>query len=139
MPRKKVQIVNGEYYHVYNRGVDKREIFQDEKDYLKFLRNLKDFNNKSYYEQRIQELESKKERGSFLFRKDKTVSIVAYSLLPNHYHLILKQLKDNGISNFMHKVGTSFTNFFNKKYNRSGRLFQGPYKTIHVNDNNYLL
>ena len=146
MPRRKIEIVNGEYYHIYNRGVDKREIFQEEKDYFKFLRNLKDFNNKSYYEERIQEIESKKfkkknkkERGSFLFGKDKTVSVVAYTLLPNHYHLILKQLTDNGIQDFMHKMGTSFTNFFNKKYDRSGYLFQGPYKAIHVDDNNYLL
>ncbi|MCK5027652.1 MAG: transposase [Candidatus Pacebacteria bacterium] len=143
MPSKKTQLVNGEYYHVYNRGVDKRMIFQDEKDYFKFLRNLKDFNNNSYYEQRIKELRPKiykiKERGSFILDKEKTVSIVAYSLLPNHFHLILKQLTDKGISNFMHKIGTSFTNHFNKKHDRSGYLFQGPYKAVHINNDDYLL
>ena len=139
MPRKKVQFANGDYYHVYNRGVDKRKIFQDEKDYFKFLRNLKDFNNKSYYEQRIKIIEDKKEFNSFLAKNKKVVDIVAYSLLPNHFHLILKQLSDNGISKFMHKEGTSFTNFFNKKYDRSGSLFQGRYKAIHIDNEGYLL
>ena len=136
---RKVQFINEEYYHVYNRGVDKREIFQDEKDYFKFLRNLRDFNNKSYYEQRIKALESKKELSSFLLGKEKVIDIVAYSLLPNHYHLIIRQLTDNGVSNFMHKIGTSYTNYFNTKNNRNGSLFQGPYKAIHIDDNNYLL
>lgn len=144
MPNKKVQFVNEEYFHVYNRGVDKRKIFRDEKDHFKFLRNLKDFNDDSYYEQRIKELKSKsekfkKESRSFLIEKEKTVSVVAYSLLPNHFHLILKQVTDNGVPNFMHKVGTSFTNFFNKKNDRSGYLFQGLYKAIHINSDAYLL
>lgn len=136
---RKVQFINGEYYHIYNRGVDKREIFLDEKDYQKFLRGLKEFNNKSYYEERVKALEEKKELSSFLGGLERIVNIVTYSLLPNHFHLIIKQSADNGISNFMHKLGTSFTNYFNKKYNRSGSLFQGPYKLIHVKNNDYLL
>jgi len=136
---RKVKFVNGEYYHIYNRGVDKRAVFIDEKDYQKFLRNLKDFNNKSYYEQRESVIEEKKELSSFLEGLEKVVEIIVYSLAPNHFHLILKQLTDNGISNFMHKIGTSSTNYFNKKYGRSGSLFQGPYKLIHIENNDYLL
>ncbi len=136
---RKVQFINGEYYHIYNRGVDKREIFLDEKDYQKFLRSLKEFNNRSYYEERAKVLEDTKELSSFLKELEKAIDIIAYSLLPNHFHLVIKQSIDNGISNFMHKIGTSFTNYFNKKYSRSGSLFQGPYKIIHVKNNDYLL
>ncbi|MFH1423480.1 MAG: transposase [Candidatus Nealsonbacteria bacterium] len=136
---RKIQFSNNQYYHVYNRGVDKRDIFIDEKDYQKFLRNLKDFNNKSYYEQRARVIEEKKELSSFLEGFEKVVEVIAYSLAPNHFHLILKQLVDGGVSNFMHKTGTSFTNYFNKKYNRSGSLFQGTYKVIQIQNDNYLL
>jgi hypothetical protein len=69
---------------------------------------------------------------------EKVVVIVCYCLLPNHFHLILKQLITNGIPNFLHKMGISFTNFINKKYGRSGSLFQGPYKAIHIDNNDYL-
>lgn len=133
---RKVQFTNGEYYHIYNRGVDKRQIFLNEGDYSKFFKNLKEFNNKSYYEERKRE---PKELSSFLAGLDKVVEIIAYTLAPNHFHLILKQLIENGISNFMHKVGTSFTNYFNKKYKRSGSLFQGPYKIIHIENDEYFL
>lgn len=136
---RKIQFINGEYYHIYNRGVEQRKIFEDREDYLKFLRGLKDFNNTSYYEERLAAINRSKELSSFLAGLEKVVEVLAFSLSPNHLHLILKQLTENGISNFMHKVGTSFTNYFNKKHNRSGSLFQGPYKAIHINSNEYLL
>lgn len=135
---RKYQFINNKYYHIYNRAVEQREIFKDAEDYFKFLRGLKDFNNKSFYEQRIAALE-KKELSSFLANLERIVEIIAYSLNPNHFHLILKQLVENGISDFMHKIGTSFTNYFNKKYSRSGSLFQGPYKAIRIDSNDYLL
>lgn len=138
---RKIQFINNEYYHIYNRGIDKREIFLDEEDYLKFLRSLKDFNNQSYYEQRAQIVRSSgfKELSSFLEQSEKIVEVVCYCLVSNHFHLILKQINNKGISNFLHKIGTSLTNFFNKKYQRSGSLFQGPYKAVHINNNDYLL
>lgn len=138
---RKIQFGNGEYYHIYNRGVDKRTIFLDEADYLKFLRSLRDFNNQSYYEERAAMVRKYglKELSSFLAKVEKVSEIICYCLIPNHFHLILKQLVTNGIPNFLHKLGTSFTNFFNKKNNRSGSLFAGPYKAIHIDNNDYLL
>jgi len=133
---RKIQFINGGYYHIYNRGVEQRKIFEDENDYLKFLRGLKDFNNKSYYEERLGRL---KELSSFLGKLEKVVECITFSFNPNHFHLILKQLTENGISNFMHKIGTSFTNYFNKKYGRSGALFQGTYKAVHIDSDEYLL
>ena len=135
---RKIQFINGEYYHIYNRGIEGREILKNKEDYFKFFRGLKEFNNTSYYEQRLATFHQK-ELSSFLEGLERMVEIIAYSLNPNHFHLILKQLKENGIPNFMHKVGTSSTNYFNKKYNRSGSLFQGPYKAIHIDSNDYLL
>ncbi|MCX6791129.1 MAG: transposase [Candidatus Gribaldobacteria bacterium] len=146
-----INFVNGEYYHIYNRGVDKREVFLDKKDYWKFFDGMRDFNNSTYYQDRlgalglsthsIRELHSSdfKQLGSFLAEQGKVVDIISYTLNPNHPHLIIRQLKDRGISNFMHKLGTSYTNYFNKKYDRSGALFQGAYKIIHINNNEYLL
>lgn len=114
----------GEYYHIYNRGTDKREIFIDESDYLRFIRNMKIFS----------ETES--------FSKDlvaKKVKFICYCLNPNHFHFLLKQSEDRGIEKFMHKLGVGYSTYFNKKYNRSGVLFQGPYKALHVKENSYFI
>lgn len=81
----------------------------------------------------------KKELSSFLKQVEKVVNIPFYSLIPNHYHFILRQLTAEGIPKFLHKIGTSYTNYFNKKYDRSGSLFQGPYQAIHIDNNDYFL
>lgn len=138
---RKTQFITGEHYHIYNRGIENRRICVETKDYSKVIRCLKDFNNKTLYEKRKQiiTIGGLKELSSFLKNQEKMVQILSYALIPNHYHLILKQLVGGGISQFMHKLGTSYTNYFNKKYTRSGSLFQGPFKAIHVNNNDYLL
>lgn len=139
---RKIKFANNEYYHIFNRGVDKRDIFSQREDYYKFLRNLKEFNNSLAYIQRQRtRFSSKKleQLSSFLQEQQKVVDIISYSLNPNHFHLIVKQLKDDGIPVFMHKIGTSHTNYFNKKYERSGALFEATYKAIHIESNEYLL
>ncbi|MCK4540512.1 transposase [Candidatus Parcubacteria bacterium] len=139
---RSTQFQTNEYYHIYNRGTDKRTIFCDEKDYIRFLWNIRNFNNNSKHEERIYlrnkrgnnlELSSEaSELSSKLLALPKFVEIIAYCLIPNHYHFLLKQSQNKGVEKFMHKVGTSYTNYFNKKYNRSGSLFQGTYKSIHI-------
>ena len=138
---RKVQFVNGEYYHIYNRTIEEIPLFKTEEDYLKFLKNLKDFNNKSFYEERKNIIATKgfKELGSFLGKMEKVVSILSYSLISNHFHFILKQLTDGGISKFMHKLGVSYTNYSNKIHKRRGPLFQGAFRAIHIDNNDYLL
>lgn len=148
---RKTDFVNGEYYHIYNRGVDKREVFLDDKDYWKFFDGMRDFNNKTFYEERLQAIGISKDNpkelssfdfkglGSFLGEQEKVVNFVSYNLIPNHFHGIAQQLMDNGIPNLMHKLGTSYTNYFNKKYERSGALFQGTYKAVHIGSEEYLL
>jgi len=143
---RKFEFQTGEYYHIYNRGVDKREVFLDKWNYVRFLRSLREFNNNSIYEQRIyiknkrKELSSEaSELSSYIEKLPKFVEIICYCLNPNHYHLLLKQLADEGIKMFMHKLGTGYTNYFNSKYNRSGSLFENRYKAIHIKSDSYLL
>jgi putative transposase len=142
---RKTKFVNGEYYHVYNRGVDKRNVFLDRKDFIRFLKSIREFNRidpiGSLYEKDYQE----KQKSSFQLEtgfhsKPKSiVEFICYCLNPNHYHFLLKQLEDRGIEKFMHKLGLGYTKYFNKKYSRSGALFQGRFKTIHIDSNEYLL
>jgi len=134
---RKVELKNGEFYHIYNRGVDKREFFLDKYDYLRFLKSLEEFNCLdpigSIYEQSFRK---NKQLGH---RVSKLVDIVAYCLNPNHYHLILKQVKEDGIKKFMHRVGMGYSKYFNNKYKRSGVLFQGKFQAINIDFNEYIL
>jgi putative transposase len=136
---RKLIFANEIVCHILNRGVDKREVFLDERDYDRFLKGMWEFNNNLIREERERlksELSSVSELSSDFKPK---VEIIAYCLNPNHYHLILKQLEKGGIKDFMHKLGTGYTNYFNKKYDRSGSLFQGPFKAVHIDSNEYLL
>jgi putative transposase len=130
---------NNEYYHIYNRGVDKRDIFLDTNDHYRFIKSLREFNQINpvvslYIKDRI-----KKDVAVRPLQKDKLVEIIAFCLIPNHYHLILKQLKEGGISEFMKRVNGGYTGFFNYKNKRTGSLFLGKFKSIHINSNEYLL
>lgn len=135
MPSKVVPLVTGEKYHIFNRGVDKREVFIDSSDYIRFYQTLAFFNTvepTTNYRlaKNIPQTQS-----------SKLVQIHAYALLPNHYHLILEQLKDDGISEFMKRISGGYTNYFNEKNERSGALFQGRYKRVLIEDDaqsNYL-
>ncbi len=128
MPQKIVPLVCDELYHVYNRGVDKRETFLDKEDYLRFYQSLHLFNT---IEPTVN-FDSAKIKSKKNNEQKTLVEIKAYSLLPNHYHLILKQNYDNGISEFMRRISTGYTSYFNQKNERSGSLFQGRFKRIHI-------
>ncbi len=133
---RKTSFTEGEFYHVYNRGVDKRDIFSEQYDILRFLQSMKVFNTiepiGSIYEKSF----FKTQFGSLTPR---LIEIICYCLNPNHYHFILRQVAEKGIEKFMHRLATGYTNYFNEKYQRSGALFQGRYKAVHVNSNEYLL
>ena len=127
MSSRKIPLTNGEYYHVFNRGVDKRLIYSNKEQLYYFFKSLYLLNT------------TDQSSGQSLTRKNlvsednvELVSIVAYALLPNHFHLLLKQEVDDGIAKFMQKLGTSYTMFFNKQENRSGALFQGKFKANHL-------
>jgi len=140
---RKIKFETGEYYHIYNRGVDKREIFSDKYDYIRFLESLKEFNDiEPVYSLYLKNMKDAHFRGPASKSleagplKNPLVEIIAYSLLPNHFHLLLKQKVENGISKFMHKIG-GYTLFYNKKRKRSGALFQGPFRSVHIDSEHY--
>ncbi|MEK7095926.1 MAG: transposase, partial [Patescibacteria group bacterium] len=129
---QKPQFAQDQIYHIFNRGVEKRDIFVGEKDYFRFVHDLYEFNdedrvyNSLYFFKRepksieVQPQYVKKERKLL-------VDILAFVLMPNHFHLILRQRVENGIVKFLQKIGTGYTMYFNKKYERVGSLFQGRF------------
>lgn len=132
---QRTPLVTDNYYHVYNRGVEKRIIFLDEQDYSFFVHCLYEFNDiKPAIDTRWQP-----QRTVLRVPRDPIVDIVAWCLMPNHFHLLLRQRTKNGISFFMKKLGTGYAMYFNKKYQRSGILFQGRFKSVHVHRDEYLL
>lgn len=137
MGTRKTSFANGEFYHVFNRGVDKRIIFTDNYDMDRFFKSLIEFNVidpiGSLYENSRNQC-----GGSTATQDEKLVNIITYCLNPNHYHLILEQLAEGGLSEFMKRLG-GYTWYFNNKYERNGVLFQGRFKAMHIDSNEYLL
>lgn len=136
MSQRKYSFVPGEFYHIYNRGIDKREIFVDASDYARFQSLLFVGNTdmsislKDLYRQGVNPFE--------LDVDNKLVSIGAYCLMPNHFHILATPLIDNGISIFMQKICTAYSMYFNRKYERSGSLFQGKFKSQLAAEDRYL-
>lgn len=137
---KRISIPVGEYCHVYNRGVDKRDIFHNTQDLQRFLESMNIFNTQKptgSLTEKIKVLQNHEGVGHLDDSGDKLVAIVAYSLLPNHFHFLLKQNVEGGISEFMKRLLGGYTNYFNIENQRSGSLFQGKYKYKHLDTDNY--
>jgi len=137
---RKDPFVNGEYYHIYNRGIDKRVIFKSKNDYERFMMLLyvSNSDNESFRLDNLINQQHKTFDQILVLDKGKPlVSIGAWCLMTNHFHLLLRQETDGGITKFMKKVGTGYSMFFNIKYQRQGALFGGPFKSklIGANDN----
>ncbi|MDP3763152.1 MAG: transposase [bacterium] len=128
---RKDPFVSGEYYHIYNRGIDKRIIFRSNKDYERFIMLLYLANsNESFRLDNILNKEKKVFAEVLIIEKDKPlVSIGAWCLMPNHFHLLVRQENDGGITRFMRKLGVGYSMFFNIKYERAGALFGGLFKS----------
>jgi putative transposase len=130
-------LVIKEIYHVYNRGNDKRKVFLDKKDHERFVALL-------YLSNGTTSVHISNHQGSTLMelleleKGEPLVDIAAYCLMPNHFHLLLHQKVDGGISKFMQKLTTGYTMYFNTKYKRSGTLFQGKFKSRHAGEDRYL-
>lgn len=135
--RKQPLVIN-EYYHIYNRGVDKRDIFSDKNDLYRLIESIIEFNQIDVVTslanlRKNKQIESK----ALSVKSEPLVSIVAYCLNPNHFHFILKQLVDGGIAKFMQKLQGGYTYYFNVKNSRTGSLFQGTFKSHHIGSENY--
>ena len=146
MPAKNVIkiYIKDSYYHIYNRGVEKRKVFKDQQDYKVFLKYLKQSLNTPPDPKSIKQtftLQGETFKGVPRQVKNfhKEIILLAYCLMPNHFHLLIKQNSSKSIELFMRSISTRYSMYFNKKYQRVGSLFQGPYKAVHVKDEVYLL
>ncbi|SRR3989339_569619 len=132
----------GEYYHIYNRGVDKREVFLDSLDYDRFILGLVNANNKEvFYIRDVKKKLGSKYKGletCLDLCDDTLVDIGVWCLMPNHFHLLVKEKEEGGLVKFLHKLETGYTMYFNKKNERSGSLFEATFKAEHVSQDNHL-
>jgi len=146
---RKLTFTEDKVYHVYNRGVEKRDTFIDKQDYLRFIHCLFEFNDESSAINtfRFSKKTQMSEAGPHSWKKlreDKgprklLVEILIFTLMPNHFHLLLKQKKEKGISRFMQKLGTGYTMYFNQKHERVGGLFQGNFKAVTIEEHAHFL
>ncbi len=130
----------GEWYHCFTRGVDKRTVFEDTRDYERFLVHM--YLGKGDRNIRISDLSDTRLlpvlANDSLERGGPLVEIGAYTLMPNHVHFLLKEIRDGGIAKFMQKIFTGYTMYFNNKYDRTGALFSGTFKSKNIVDDRYL-
>jgi putative transposase len=141
------QLVPGEFYHIYNRGNNKQTVFQNNTDFGRFLflllclQSPLAFQNMSRYtKQFVQSLVLNiQENVKDVIIRKRYVDLVCFSLMPNHFHLLLYEREEEGISRYMHRVLTAYTKYVNMKYKKSGHVFQGTFQAVHVKDNEQLL
>ncbi len=140
---RRLQFVDNGIYHVFNRGVEKRSIFLDDQDYYRFIHNLFELNDeipvlnsRYYFDPKITGLRPGQPRKSREMREC-LVDILVFTLMPNHFHLLLRQRKAGGIAKFMQKVCIGYVMYFNKKYERIGGLFQGRFKAVMAKRDEY--
>jgi len=122
-------------YHLYARGVDKRDVFLSEHDYLRFMALIHVCNHTGKVQ--LGTITRRNFDSVFSLKRNSTVKIDQFCLMPNHFHILCTEIVDGGISKFMQKVLSGYTVFFNKKYHREGALFSSTYKAKHVNDDLY--
>jgi putative transposase len=139
----KIYVKDG-FYHIYNRGVEKRIIFEDDQDYKVFLKYLKEALS-APPESKVVKKSISLQGASFkgVPRQPKNfqnqIDLLAFCLMPNHFHLLLKQSSKDSMESFMRSVITRYSMYFNKRYSRVGKLFQGHYKACLIKNDNYLL
>lgn len=147
MPAKnsiKIPVENG-YYHIYNRGVNKQEIFTTSKDYSVFLNHLKEALSPPLKLDEMPTFTVNLNGTTFIKPKRQPknfygeINLIAYVLMPNHFHLLIKQNKRESMEAFMRSIATRYSMYVNKAYDRVGTLFQGIYKAVFIENENYLL
>lgn len=138
---RKTPFAENECYHIYSRGVEKRKIFMNTKDYNRFVALLYIMNQDATFVMgNFLRDKNKSLLDIFKEEREKTlVSILGYCLMPNHFHLILHEHTEGGISKFMNKLLTAYSMYFNLKYERSGPLFTHPFRSEHIsNESQYM-
>jgi putative transposase len=136
-----------EHFHIFGRGANKEKIFIDDEDKTRFIFLITHFQsptkvyNVSWY------TKSFIKKGSFSTKEDKVreilkernVRLIAFAIMPNHFHLLVQNLEDGILSVYMHRILTAYSKYFNKKYNKKGHVFGGPFGAVHTKNNTQLL
>jgi len=140
-----IRIAPGEHYHIFNRAVNKQIIFHDISDYFRFLFLILYLQSPIIFQQlgrKVKEFVQSRALDSGeedKIIKKRRVELVAFCIMPNHFHLIVKELEEGGITAYMQRGLTAYSKYYNTKYDKSGHVFQGPYKVVHITDNRQLL
>lgn len=141
MPYRKQQFVNNDIHHITLRAIDDNLIFKDNDDYFRGIFSVYEFNDSKpvtiQERRRVRNvLKNKISRGRASItsedKRDRLVDVMCFCFMPNHIHLLLKQIKDNGITKFMSKTGTGLGGYFNKKYDRQGHVFQNRFNAVPI-------
>lgn len=140
---RKIVFRNEYFYHIFNRGIEKRVTFSNRRNYLRMLELLKFYSFKVVPLRYSRFIELPKDKQQQIYLKmvesGKLVDIISFCLMPNHFHILLKQLHENGIKIFVSNISNSYTKYFNIKNSRQGPLFQGTFKAVLVEDDNQLI
>lgn len=147
MPYRNVAFAGGEYFHIFNRGNRKQLIFLDDYDRARFLFLLLYFQSPKILANAHRHAAAYLKVKSFRIQDsiineiltNRTVELSCFALMDNHFHILIKAITDNGISNYMQKILNGYTKYFNAKYSKVGHLFQGPFKAVHIENNEQLL
>ncbi|MBU2579071.1 transposase [Patescibacteria group bacterium] len=153
MAQRNIQFVNGEIYHIVMRAIDGSKLFQTKEDYLRMIHDLFEFNDINSASSKFRvaycrgsnvtppggvTLENKIIAKIKNGKRKLLVEILAFCLMSNHIHLLLRQSVNNGISKFMQKFG-GYSQYCNKKYGRKGHLFQDRFRAVHIEDDDQLI
>lgn len=143
MSGRKIVLTPGEFYHIFNRGLNRQPIFKSKRDYERFVLTLKFYQfsqpplRLSYF---INLPDNKqKEIWKKIIKKPKLVEIISFVLMPNHFHFLLRQLLPNGITFYLSLITNSYTRYFNTKSNRKGDLFEGVFKAVRIESEEQLI
>jgi putative transposase len=144
---RKTLFAPGEYYHLINRGNNHQQIFLDDRDRVRFLFLILYFQSTiplSNVSLHVTKFNQHRKFGvaegiKNLILENRTVELINFALMPNHFHLTVQETKNSGISQYMQRVLDAYTKYFNTRYKKSGHLFQGPFKAIHVGNNTQFL
>lgn len=144
---RKTQFAPGEYYHLCGRGVGKQKLFLDTRDYARFLFLILYFQSPTSIYNLSRLVTGFIKHGKFAVSKNneekivaqREVALISFCLMPNHFHLIIREAHSGGSSRYMQKILMAYAKYFNAKYKKSGHVFQGPFRAIHIEDNEQLL
>ncbi|MCR4305988.1 MAG: transposase [Candidatus Daviesbacteria bacterium] len=140
---RKLVFRDGEIYHVFNRGMDRRTTFTEKREFERMQKLIRFYRHKDIpirFSKVIQQPEDTREKilGA-LYQGEKVVDILSYCLMPNHFHFLLKQKTEKGIPSFISNITNAYTKYFNTKHERTGPLLEGVFKAVHIESDEQLV